>query len=297
MHIDRQNLALLDSPEQIARQIELFRPDSLRGYGSALAALFAHYQATGAAFHRPKVVTFNSDPLPAPARRLIEEAYGIPVFSSYTAVEAFKIGFACEQGRGYHLNVDLYPLRIVDAAGQDVAPGESGEILISNLVNRATVLLNYRLRDLGTLATAPCLCGRSLPLLASLDGRRSDIITLPSGRIVHPLALAAIFTEDAAVWQFQVVQVGPSCFRVAVVAAQGSDRSALRERLMAGPAERFGEPVAIDIAFVDTIERTPGGKVRAFVAWHGDRETAGNHAVSREPAPEDGVLIAHGNRQ
>jgi hypothetical protein len=51
---------------------------------------------------------------------LITEKFGIPVLSTYEAVEAFKIGFECHQRVGVHLNVDLYPMRIVNAQGDTV---------------------------------------------------------------------------------------------------------------------------------------------------------------------------------
>jgi phenylacetate-CoA ligase len=141
------------------------------------------------------------------------------------------------------------------------------------------VLLNYRLGDLGTLATQPCPCGRSLPLLAALDGRSDDIIALPSGRVVHPQVLRTVFTNEARVWQYQVVQEAPDRFRVAVVAAPGADRDELRARIAAGLTERVVDPVMIEVAFVDSIERTPGGKVRPIVSRCGNR---GTNAVTGE---------------
>ncbi len=191
VRIERQYLSLLDPPAELAHRIEAFKPDVLHGFGSALALLIAHYEATGAAFHRPRVVTFSANALPASARRLIEEDYGIPVFGAYQAIEALKIGFECARREGYHLNIDLYPIRLVDGAGREASPGRSGEVIVSNLVNRATVLLNYWLGDLATLSPDSCPCGRSLPLLASLDGRRDDAIALPSGRVIHPRPYAA----------------------------------------------------------------------------------------------------------
>jgi len=269
VRIERQYLSLLDPPADLACQIGAFRPDVLHGFGSAMALLFAYHRATGVGFHRPSVVTFSADAMPEAARRLIEIEYGIPVLGTYQAIEALKIGFECGHGRGYHLNTDLYPLRLVDPEGRDVAAGASGEVVVSNLVKRATVLLNYRLGDLATLAPAPCPCGRTLPLLASVDGRRDDIIALPSGRIVHPQALRSVFIAQPEVWQYQVVQETPTRFAAAVVAAPGADQDGLRERLATGLVARLGDPVAFDIRFVEALARTPGGKVRTIVCRYG----------------------------
>ena len=70
-------------------------------------------------------------------------------------------------------------VRFIDHAGTP------GEVVISNLVNRATVLLNYRLGDRVAVASDPCACGRTLPVLASLDGRSEDLLVRADGERVH----------------------------------------------------------------------------------------------------------------
>jgi phenylacetate-CoA ligase len=195
VRIARQYLSLFDAPEDNVRRLNAFAPDVIHAFGSYLEALFGYLHATGAPFHRPKVVTYSSDGLPEAARRLITETFGIPVLGTYQAVEAFKIAFEC--GAGLHVNADLYPVRIVDRDGRAVPVGESGEVVVSNLVNRATVLLNYRLGDLAALAPDPCPCGRALPRLAGLHGRRDEWIDLPSGRTVHPMTVRRIFTHGS----------------------------------------------------------------------------------------------------
>lgn len=97
--------------------------------------------------------------------RLIEQDMGIPVFSFYLSVEAPRIPFHCEQRRGHHIFADHVAARVVDEKGNSLPPGVPGEIVISNLTNRAPVLLNYRQGDTVTLGGEPCPCGRSLPTL------------------------------------------------------------------------------------------------------------------------------------
>jgi len=143
-----------------------YRPDVLHTYGSYLGILFSYLAETGAPFHKPKVVTYSSDSLSDSTRRLIQDRFGIPVFSAYQANEALKIGFECEHHTGLHINIDLYPLRVVDLACHDLPVGETGYVVVSNLVNKGTVLLNYQIGDLAALLPQPCTCGRTLPLLS-----------------------------------------------------------------------------------------------------------------------------------
>ena len=131
-------------------------------------------------------MSYAGDTMSDAGRRLIETEFGIPVLSAYNAVVCFKIGFTCERRAGFHLHEDLCDVRVVDQAGDDVPPRERGEVVVSNLVNRATVLLNYRLGDVARLEDEPCDCGRTARRLVDLEGRVDDLIELESGEYVYP---------------------------------------------------------------------------------------------------------------
>jgi phenylacetate-CoA ligase len=259
--IERQYLSLADPPAENVTRINAFRPDVLHGYGSYLGWLFAHVHETGIPFCRPRVVTFGADALSPAGRELIEREFDIPVFAIYQAAEALRIGFECEAHEGLHLNVDLYPVRLVDPEGRPVPDGASGEVVVSNLVNRGTVLLNYRLGDLAVALPGPCACGRTLPRLSLPAGRTDDVIELDSGARLHPQAVRDLFTEERELWQYQVVQDGPAQFRIDLVAARGCDREAASTRITRRFAERLG--VSVRVRFVDDVGRTAQGKVRA----------------------------------
>ncbi|HWC01976.1 MAG TPA: hypothetical protein VHF87_04330 [Methylomirabilota bacterium] len=264
--VERQNLSLLDSPAENLARLDAFRPDALHSYGSYLGRLFAFAYEARVPFHRPRVVTFGGDALSSAARALIEREYGIPVFGIYQAIEALRIGFECAAHRGLHLNVDLYPLRVVDSDGRTLPAGAAGEAVVSNLVNRGTVLLNYRLGDVATLLPGACPCGRSLPLLSPPPGRTDDVIELASGAVVHPQAIRDLFSDEREIWQYQVIQETPARFRVDLVAARGGDRPATRARVARKFAARFGACVTMEIRFVEEIGRTAQGKVRAVLS-------------------------------
>ena len=109
--------------------------------------LFRTLAARSIDMHLPRLAIFGGEALTAPGRELIARGFGVPLTALYNAVESFKIGFACEKGQDYHLHEDLCHVKIVNRTGARMADGERGEVVISNLVNRATVLLNYRIGD------------------------------------------------------------------------------------------------------------------------------------------------------
>jgi phenylacetate-CoA ligase len=143
------------------------------------------------------------------------------------------------------LNVDLVPLRIVGSHGDELPAGETGDVVVSNLINRATVLLNYRLGDVARLQPFRCPCGRSLPLMSFIEGRADDWIQTKLGETVHAQAVRTLFTDEDEIYQYQVRQLAPGRFDVEVVVKHGVDRQALSARLTrssragSGPAPPF----------------------------------------------------------
>jgi phenylacetate-CoA ligase len=263
--VHRVWLSLLEPPERVLADLNHFQPDVIHAYGSYLAILFRHLHETGAPFHRPRAILYGSDGLADPVRSLIAEEFGIPVFSVYGAIEAFRIAFECEQHTGQHVNAEWYPVRIVDPDGRPLPPGEEGQVVLSNLVNRATVLLNYRQGDLASLLPEPCPCGRALPLMSFLNGRRDDMLHLPGGRVIHPMALRLVMIEGPPVWEYQIVQETPRRFALRVIPAPGSSHTELPATLSRSFAELLGQDVQMDIRIVESLERTPAGKHRTVI--------------------------------
>ena len=97
--------------EELVAVIERIRPDVLAGSGSVLEAFFRGTADRGALRHPPRVVIYAWDAMTTAGRELIEQTFGIPVLSRYSAMECLKIGFFCEQRRGFHLHEDLCHVR------------------------------------------------------------------------------------------------------------------------------------------------------------------------------------------
>jgi len=218
----------------------------------------------------------------SPAGWELAEELGCRLYSVYGAMEAGTIGFQCERREGFHLNVDLCHVRIVDADGRTLPPGEVGDIVLSGLENRATVLLNYRIGDRGVIDPRPCACGRSLPLLSSFAGRRSEMLQMPDGREMSSLLLEGLFrAELRGTLRAQIEQLAPGrlCWRV--VPASSVDPEALRRAFLERAALCLGADVSLTVELADAIDTTSEGKlVRAIVRRNG--------ATDGSPAPRSG---------
>jgi phenylacetate-CoA ligase len=260
----RRQLSLLDPPAAHIAALDDFRPHLITSYGSYIERLLVSWEEGERPRHLPSVVAYGSDALSESARE-IAVRLGIQPISLYQSIEAGAIGFECERHAGHHVNADMCPVRIVDAEGRDVAPGESGDVVISNLTNRATVLLSYRQGDLAR-TTEPCTCGRNLPMISLLEGRTAEWLTDRHGQAVHPQAVKMLLRTEASIRRYQVVQERRDHFALSLVPAPETDRRGLAARLERRFAEQFGEGTATDVRFVEDLPRTDSGKVRTVIS-------------------------------
>jgi len=268
-----------------AAQIRAIKPRIVYSFGSYVEQFLRYLSDCGTTIPMPRLWVYLGDAVSGAARELADEL-GCRLYSVYGAMEAGTIGFQCERRDGFHLNVDLCALRVVDGDGRTLPAGEPGEIVISSLENRGTVLLNYRIGDRGILSDRPCPCGRSLPLLASFEGRRSEMIRLPDGRTVSSLMLEGLFrAELRRTLQAQIEQVGSSELRWHIVPLASTDLEELRRAFAARAAQTLGTGTTLTLQFTNEIARTSQGKFRrAVVNWNATGNTIGAGAEPDGPS-------------
>jgi phenylacetate-CoA ligase len=246
--------------DEAVSQINTVKPQVVFSYGSYAEEFFRFLADRRHEIALPKVWMYGGDMLFETARELMEKNFDCTVYTTYQTAETGKIGFQCERREGFHLNIDLSPIRLIDKSGQTVEPGQQGEVVVSNLYNRAMVLLNYRLGDLGVLATKPCPCGRNLPLLEKLGGRVYETIRLPDGRQFITDVLEVDFKDELkSSLQAQINQVDPHRLLWRIVPCFSTDREALSHRLLKKSKSIFGD-IEVEVEFVEKIPRTSGGK-------------------------------------
>ncbi len=254
------------SVKDTAAAINEFRPDHVVGYGSFVGAFFRELHDQGIPIHRPKLITYVGDSMPDSDRSLIEREFGIPVISTYQCTEVMRMGFFCEQRSGFHLSIDLAAFRVVDDEGREVAPGESGHLIVSNLTNRATVLLNYDLGDIITRGKPTCPCGRTLPMIENIRGRSGDLLRLADGRIMHGLVAAEPLMAVPGVRQFQIVQQAHDRFVLRAVAKPGTDKQQASAALANALRTKVGNEASVTVEWFEVIPPGANGKVKSVIS-------------------------------
>jgi phenylacetate-CoA ligase len=265
--VQHHTLSVEQPFEIIAEQINALQPQVASSYGSFAEQFFRFLADRQMTIALPRIWLYGGDMLSANGRELIENTFGCPTYSTYQSTETGRLGFQCEERQGFHLNIDLCAVRLVDDDGRTVEPGESGEVIISNLHNRAMVLLNYRLGDRAVLRSAPCPCGRSLPALERLEGRSSEVLYLADGRGVSGLTLETLCRQELRpTLQIQFVQPAPGHIQWRIVPFSSADRDTLRRKLLERCRAVLGEDTKVEVEFVEEIPTPPHGKFLRVVA-------------------------------
>jgi phenylacetate-CoA ligase len=252
--------------DEIVDAINHFQPDVIIGYGSHLETLFRTVNSKNIALYLPRLLLYGADAMTSEGRIFIENKMGIPVLSHYDAVEAFKIGFSCEERRGFHLHEDLCHLKVVDSRGERVVDGEKGELVISNLANRGSVLLNYRLGDVGSLSTRKCPCGRTLPILEELEGRSEDILFLADGRFIHPRGVWEVLSRRDGILRYQLIQCEAERFELRLVTVDQNAYVATVGGILADLKSLLGASATIHAQYCEELKPHAGGKFRAVLS-------------------------------
>ncbi len=263
---DRHLISMFAPFEEVRERLNRIRPQVVFSFGSFTDRFFRYLADRSLELASPRVWVYGGDGLSATGAELMRRFGCIP-YSTYQATETGRIGFQCERLGGFHLNLDLVALRLVDPRGDSVCRGESGEVVVSSLTNRATLLLNYRLNDRATLATAACPCGRGLPLLERLEGRSTDVVQLPDGREMSVPALEVFLIKQVdATIQTQLVIQATDQLIWRVVPARGVNCEVLRLEFQQRCRAVLGDRVAVGVEFLDSIPPTPAGKVPKVVS-------------------------------
>jgi len=242
------------APELVTHYLDAlvrYRVVCLTGYTSSLVALAHEVLRAGRVDLRMKVVVTSAEPLGEDQRQAIGAAFGCPVRETYGMTENVAAASECEAGR-LHQWPEVGVIETLDE-----------EFICTSLINEAMPLIRYRLGDRGRLAPPgdTCPCGRTLPLIAAIEGRTSDLLVTADGRRIfwmNPVLYGL------PVRQGQIVQESVRHIRVRFIPAPAFSEAAGRT-LVSRIRDRLGD-VEVALEPVADLPRTSAGKVRAIVA-------------------------------
>jgi phenylacetate-CoA ligase len=138
-------------------------------------------------------------------------------------------------------------------------------VIVTPLHNLAMPLVRYDIGDHAE-AGAPCPCGRGLPVIRRILGRRQNMLRTAEGERWPLLSSDDIgkLLALAPIRQYQFAQTHPDRVEVRLQATR-----ALTDEEALGVADwaraKFGQGFRIDLAFPTELSRTTSGKFEDFV--------------------------------
>ena len=127
-----------------------------------------------------RVGIFGAEPWSDSTRNDLQDRLGVTAYDSYGLSELFGPGvaFECPEQNGLHIWHDSYLVEIIDpVTGEQLGPGERGELVVTPLVKEAMPLLRYRTGDITMLLEDDCPCGRTRRI-ARFSGRVDDMLII-----------------------------------------------------------------------------------------------------------------------
>jgi phenylacetate-CoA ligase len=237
-----------------------YRPTIIQAYARSVV-LFARYlRERRLRPYRPLSLITSAEVLESEDRDLLESVFGCPVFNRYGCREVSVIASECTAHRGLHVMAEGLYVEIDTPAGP-AAPGQRGNILVTDLLNSAMPLIRYRIGDLGSWASGTCPCGRCLPRIEKIAGRVTDFLVGCDGQLVSGVYLATyVVAQRPSLGKVQIHQRQGGRLTWKLRPGPGFNLQADGEYLRRATREHLGAGATAEIELVDELPASPSGK-------------------------------------
>ena len=140
---------------------------------------------------------FGAEPWSDRMREKVERLLNLSAFDVYGLSEVMGPGVSieCEQKNGLHIFEDAFLPEIIDPATGEASPvGEQGELVFTTINKFGMPLLRYRTRDVTSLDSSPCGCGRTHIRMKRVRGRTDDMLII-RGVNVFPSQIESVLMQ------------------------------------------------------------------------------------------------------
>jgi phenylacetate-CoA ligase len=264
-------VAMLNVTASVDEQLQWLRhenPDYLLTHPTVLSELLDTIQSQGPLNGtRLREVRTISESLPDGLRARCQDILGVPLTDIYSAREVGYIALQCPDQPHYHVQSENARVEVLDDDNRPCAPGMVGRVIVTPLHNFAFPLIRYEIGDYAEVG-APCACGRGLPVIQRVMGRRRNMLTLPDGKRSWPIINFKALNDIVPVRQMRMTQRALDHIEVELVTPTRPD-AALEARMITVIRDSLGYPFELTFQYPARIARSAGGKFEDFVSLVG----------------------------
>jgi phenylacetate-CoA ligase len=260
----RKYISIFDSVEKQFSQLQSYKPEAIKGYPSSLFLMADAY--TDSSF-RPRLVFTSAEQLDKMTRNYINSSFQVNLFDNYGCNEFGLLAWECKEHLGYHINIDRAIVEFVED-GQPVDSNEPGEIVCTSLINKAMPLIRYKTDDVGIPIDEKCPCGKTLPIMKIIHGRKDDFLMSTEGRLLSPTIFFPYpFDDLKGIVQFKVVQTEINEMMIQIAVNDNFMKSTVFFDKARSEIQRvFGNDMQVYFEILDSIRKESNGKIRKVVS-------------------------------
>ena len=245
--------------------IRRFRPEVIVTYSQAGAALARYVIRTGARTWGDIPVLCGAERVFPHDREALAEGLG-PAFETYGAREVQLVASECEVHDGLHTSMEMLVVELIvrepDGTIRAARPGETGEVVVTDLHNLAQPLIRYVIGDLAVARPDErCACGRWLRRIGPIEGRVTETLRDGRGDPVGGLVFSILFVVIAKhASQFQAHQRADDRVILKVVPTDPAGLPPEAHERIRAFFDRYLPGIAFEVVLCDDIPAGAAGK-------------------------------------
>ena len=190
---------------------------------------------------------------------LINESFQAITLSPYSSEESTLMACQCgDERNNFHICSELNIFEVLDENNRPVPVGASGRVISTPLFSSAQPLIRYDQGDI-VVRGPPCKCGRSLPVLSEIRGRKDAIFQFPGKQVSMNRLDDDLVQKSLNADAYQFAQIAPTQIVVRYVSpkkANDKEQMAVRTHLL----NMIKTKIEITFCRVKEIPTNAGGK-------------------------------------
>jgi phenylacetate-CoA ligase len=223
-----------------------------------------------------KLAFLGSEPWTESMRQALEQSLTIQGSNNYGLSEIIGPGVSgeCPERSGMHFQEDHFIVECINPDTLEPVPeGTSGELVISSISREAMPLLRYRTRDIATIYSGKCGCGRETLRMSRVTGRSDDMLIIRGVNVFPSQIEEALLAIEGAAPHYQIVVSRPKTMdevrvRVEIVPEMFSDKMTdmthIKHKVERAVQQATGLTMPVELLQPMTLERFEGKAKRVI---------------------------------
>lgn len=244
--------------DRLRKLIQSHKSIALYGFTTMLEYVARTFLENGENYSGKIATAWNGGEMLYPEQsQLFERVFGVPILNFYGGRELSSMAFQTSADSPLKVIRPHLFLEIVNEQGLPAGPGESGRLIWTSTVNRATPFLRFEIGDLG-MYTEQDKDESGIHALRELHGRSAGIIHLQNGKTINNLYWYHLFKDYPQVQQFQVAIIEGQQLELRLLGTrfEGDEEQRLYQIL-----QNFLGDFPVTINWVESLKRTQQGKL------------------------------------